>query len=287
MDAQSNFTDTFLIYDTVAGRLLATDPVPSTPQRFMIDYLWITANDTPYIAVLYNDQQWALLDPITGVSQPMDGAPQYYAALSPDISLSLVPVVNEQGLYDWQAYDASGAFVNQFSSASTPRSGRITLSPSGQTVAFSGYFPETGVFENVVRVLRGDLGANLPDVSDDPFVSKIVWGPMAWRVGPSPNPADLVSATPLALVEQCPGFVTSRLLPGGEALVLGSSANNVRSAPSITAPRVGSIPGGTIFTVLQGPVCADNYAWWQVNYNGLNGWTAEGQGADYWLEPMG
>jgi ABC-type antimicrobial peptide transport system permease subunit len=38
--------------------------------------------------------------------------------------------------------------------------------------------------------------------------------------------------------------------------------------------------------VLEGPVCAENMAWWKVQYQGQTGWTAEGQGTDYWLEPL-
>jgi hypothetical protein len=49
---------------------------------------------------------------------------------------------------------------------------------------------------------------------------------------------------------------------------------------------LGEIPGSSIFAVLSGPQCADGYYWWQVNYNGAIGWTAEGQGSTYWLEPV-
>jgi hypothetical protein len=49
---------------------------------------------------------------------------------------------------------------------------------------------------------------------------------------------------------------------------------------------IGQIPGGTVFVVVSGPQCVSGYAWWQVNYNGVTGWTAEGQGNDYWLEPV-
>ena len=30
----------------------------------------------------------------------------------------------------------------------------------------------------------------------------------------------------------------------------------------------------------------DGFSWWLVNYNGIVGWTAEGQGAEYWLRPL-
>jgi uncharacterized protein YraI len=61
--------------------------------------------------------------------------------------------------------------------------------------------------------------------------------------------------------------------------------NNLRTQPSLSAAPIGQIPAGGLFRVLGGPVCADNSAWFQVNYNGVVGWTMEGQGFTYWLEP--
>ena len=47
-------------------------------------------------------------------------------------------------------------------------------------------------------------------------------------------------------------------------------------------------PGGRCVHRDRGPVCAaDGRNWWQVNYNGIIGWTAEGSGTSYWLEPYG
>jgi hypothetical protein len=49
------------------------------------------------------------------------------------------------------------------------------------------------------------------------------------------------------------------------------------------------LPGET-FSILDGPICVDSIAWWKVEYDGQNGhlvgWTAEGEGADYYLEPI-
>ncbi len=94
--------------------------------------------------------------------------------------------------------------------------------------------------------------------------------------------------TPAAL--ECPaGYLRSRLTSGIRAGVINTGLpNNLRQGPSTRAARSGQIdPGGT-FTVLAGPTCAEGYVWWQVNYRGEIGWTAEGDpnSATYWLEPL-
>ena len=83
----------------------------------------------------------------------------------------------------------------------------------------------------------------------------------------------------------CAGAPMPRLSVGAQARVLPGDANNVRDSASRSGALVGSIPGGGVFTVLEGPVCADGFNWWGVEYNGLTGWTVEGSGADYWVEP--
>jgi hypothetical protein len=89
------------------------------------------------------------------------------------------------------------------------------------------------------------------------------------------------TVTPVA---QCPGAPPSRLVVGGLGHVTPGDPNDLRATPG--GASIGKIPGGAAFTVLQGPVCSPNgIAWWQVNYNGQIGWTAEGQGSTYFLEP--
>jgi hypothetical protein len=83
----------------------------------------------------------------------------------------------------------------------------------------------------------------------------------------------------------CPGAPSPRLTIGGQGRVTPGLPNNVRLEPSSRGQYLGEIPSGGIFFVLGGPVCADGYAWWQVNYEGLVGWTPEGLNRDYWLEP--
>ncbi|MBC6936866.1 MAG: SH3 domain-containing protein [Chloroflexi bacterium] len=99
----------------------------------------------------------------------------------------------------------------------------------------------------------------------------------------------MIPAAP-AQLPGCPSpeHLATRLNPGLWARVAHDSANNLRREPTTQGLLLGSIPGGDIFQVVDGPRCADGYVWWQVHYGGKTGWTAEGspQQAEYWLEPL-
>jgi hypothetical protein len=83
----------------------------------------------------------------------------------------------------------------------------------------------------------------------------------------------------------------SRLQVGGEAKVAGDpgdTPNRVRTEPDRNAEQIGLLEPGTVVTLLEGPVCADGLVWWRVSEASLpggEGWTAEGDGSDYWLVP--
>ena len=65
--------------------------------------------------------------------------------------------------------------------------------------------------------------------------------------------------------------------------------NHVRDGATTEAHVLGNIlPGGTMI-ILDGPVCQDTWIWWKVRAeaDGLEGWTAEGDGNDYWVVPAG
>ena len=86
---------------------------------------------------------------------------------------------------------------------------------------------------------------------------------------------------------QCPNALPSRLTVGGQAQVSSypSYPNVVRQNPSLYAPRLGLIPVDGVMTVLDGPYCANNKAWWKVRYGNLVGWTAESGNGYYWIHP--
>ncbi|MEO0563323.1 MAG: SH3 domain-containing protein, partial [Chloroflexota bacterium] len=83
--------------------------------------------------------------------------------------------------------------------------------------------------------------------------------------------------------DTCPADFESWLAVGVLARVTPGDPNTVREGPTTAAARLGSIPGEGVFTVLDGPACADGFVWWQVDHDGLVGWTVEGTPSEYWI----
>jgi hypothetical protein len=84
----------------------------------------------------------------------------------------------------------------------------------------------------------------------------------------------------------CPANLPGRLVIGKTGRVTPGLANRLRSAGNYAATIIGKIPAGGVFTVVAGPACDAATRWWQVTYNGQTGFTAEGYGSEYWLEPI-
>lgn len=98
----------------------------------------------------------------------------------------------------------------------------------------------------------------------------------------APGQSPLSSPTPAQIqFSACPNFV-SQLNIGGQAQVVGLP-NNLRTEPLSSAALVAQIQPNQIVTLVDGPRCADEITWWQVNFQNLSGWTGEGRGAERWL----
>ena len=88
------------------------------------------------------------------------------------------------------------------------------------------------------------------------------------------------------------GYLPPRIAIGkANARIVPTSRipNRLREQPSITAAQIGEIPPGrTLDAVLDGPACKENFVWWQVQTNGLVGWTAESdvKANYYYIEPI-
>lgn len=63
--------------------------------------------------------------------------------------------------------------------------------------------------------------------------------------------------------------------------------NNLRRDAGKENALIGEIQPGQAMKILEGPKCADGWVWWKVRTleTDLLGWTAEGDGQNYWLIP--
>jgi len=104
---------------------------------------------------------------------------------------------------------------------------------------------------------------------------------------PAPPPTVVASVPPII---SCPGALPSLLAVGVEGFVRREDPRplNVRGAPTQNGVRIGQIQPGARFTVLEGPVCAEELAWFRIRQiNGrLEGWIAEGDD-NYFVSPAG
>jgi hypothetical protein len=57
----------------------------------------------------------------------------------------------------------------------------------------------------------------------------------------------------------------------------------------VGAEIVATLNPGTVFVVLDGPLCGqgNGLLWWRITWEGGEGWTAESQDGVYFLEPVG
>lgn len=103
--------------------------------------------------------------------------------------------------------------------------------------------------------------------------------------GPTPTP--FIWPEPLPSATPCPNTLPQRLVTGERGRVTDDDPTpmNVRQGPRTSFERIGQIPIRGIFFVLEGPECSERYAWYRVQYNGLDGWIAEGDDSAYYVEP--
>lgn len=103
----------------------------------------------------------------------------------------------------------------------------------------------------------------------------------------TPRPTQTPSPT-LPAQLSCPGALPSRLQAGDQAVVRFDDPRplNVRSGPDADFPRIGQIAAGSVFDVIDGPVCGGQIAWFLVTYGGgFEGWIAEGDEV-YFVDPI-
>ncbi|PJF31190.1 MAG: hypothetical protein CUN51_04800 [Candidatus Thermofonsia Clade 1 bacterium] len=116
--------------------------------------------------------------------------------------------------------------------------------------------------------------------------------PTPFIVYTTPTPlASLVTPTPIT----CPGFLPSRLIIGEYGRITPGDPNRLRETPN--GRILALIRAGDVIKILDGPICdtvgaGTGLAWWKVEYTNPRdgrtyiGWTAEGSGGAYWIDPI-
>lgn len=102
----------------------------------------------------------------------------------------------------------------------------------------------------------------------------------------SPTFTPTPGATDAAQV--CPNTYPTRLKKGIRvyASLYPNLPNRIREQATTRAKILGMINPGEEADVVDGPACAEGWIWWKIKKdNGLSGWTAEGDGKDYWILP--
>lgn len=100
------------------------------------------------------------------------------------------------------------------------------------------------------------------------------------------QPVEPVQPTPIQPVTECPDGLPIRLSFGQTARTTPQLGSNIRAEADLNAEDIGTIPESTLFTIVDGPVCGNGLVWWYIDYNGTQGWTAQGQNGLYYVEPI-
>jgi hypothetical protein len=162
---------------------------------------------------------------------------------------------------------------------------QLSWSSDSKYLAFEN-FPPKGISANIgIQIL--ELSTSV--LTDWYFGYTPSWRPFDPAKIPSSEPTSVPAASGSG-TDCTEGW--TRLQAGGQAVVAGSpgdTPNRVREKPDTNSRQIGSIKPRTALGLLEGPVCANGLVFWKVTspeIPGGSGWTAEGDGKDYWLNPL-
>lgn len=110
------------------------------------------------------------------------------------------------------------------------------------------------------------------------------WTPEASNGGVYWTTPYQVYPPPQPYPQPCPYYPQINLI-GYTGKVTPGLPNRLRAEPSLYGMFLRTIPAGDTFVYTGGPTCADGMYWWQVNYHGMTGWTAQGTD-NRWIEPV-
>jgi hypothetical protein len=230
-----------------------------------------------------------LIDPLTGASETVSAYLEMYSLHNPDRNGVLFePTRTSSGRRSFKAIYYDPTMQTIIDSPLVRDWSTVALSPGGFIMAYQPYDPDQPSARARITTLNGGLRFVVPLPAPSLRTTDLFWGPVGFRTNPDYSAilafTDFVRPTPTTFV--CPGTLPPQLIIGKEGMVRPGDFNNMRIQPGTAFEVLGRIPAGETFQVTAGPVCADGFVWWQVEYNDLIGWTVEGDAAVYWLAPV-
>jgi hypothetical protein len=189
----------------------------------------------------------------------------------------------------------TGYVVRSYSSLrSTPGGPAFRIMYNGATfTVVEGPVCANGLVHFRVDYGNGIVGWAAESQRNSIYGNNLYWLAPTSTTTPTPTPSPTPSPTPNpGQPANCAGSLAPRLSVGQQGVV-ARDFSSLRTAPAGPVFRI--IPGGTRFTVLEGPVCAGygTLTWYRIDYGaGLVGWASESERYSiygnnlYWLAPL-
>lgn len=101
-------------------------------------------------------------------------------------------------------------------------------------------------------------------------------------------PTETPEFMPTTPTPMCSGAPVQKLIVQERGMVTENGQElNIRPDAGISDDNepLGKLMPGDIFLVLEGPVCANRYAWFRVRSSRFEGWIAEGDTQEYYVAP--
>ena len=165
--------------------------------------------------------------------------------------------------------------VAQAAQETAPAALEATGFAAGDTVVVNAdglnFRTEPGLDGDIAVILPPGLPATV--VAGPTTVDNFTWyqldanGVTGWSAGEFLAPAGTI----LAFAAQAPA---APLFPVGSPVVVADGDLNLRVAAGLGGTIQDQLPTGTAASIVAGPAAADGYTWYQLDVNGITGWSA-------------
>ncbi len=234
------------------------------------DYVIVDSADViPHKGRLY------VMDVLTGDHGVINGLQSSISAVTPENSL--VFIKDDNDTRPWYVIN--------------PQTGEKFIPPNQAPYAVDYTFAPDGQHFAYIRL---NTSVNISDMNGkeievDFKASTIIWGGKQYTVATETGDqsAPVMPTNDFDNAKRCGTLPAVGLVKGGQGkVIVGGGPNRVRNAPNADADKIGQIPEGATFNVVDGQqgVCSDSIRWVQVVYDGVTGWTAEGADGQVFLE---